>query len=239
MLDHEADPSHRNARGDNGLAVASDVSSPSVVRCLLDDKVDPFVGNYWNPSMDALTHAVMRNRHQIMRCLLDHRSLNWQYSPLVVLERKNILHFAAHHADVETLRMLTAVRWITNDVGRFINSSLRGVWTPRGIVTARRDQTIAGSALRDGRPDDDPQKVYDAFMNLVQKIVDDHYGFGQLPDGGTSTRMVLTLGEDHRVFDIVEEPSLKPVIDVSENDAMVFEDDRVEWYDALEEPSPP
>ncbi|KAL8948180.1 MAG: hypothetical protein Q9222_005613 [Ikaeria aurantiellina] len=217
--------------------VATYSSSPSVVRFLLDYKVDPFVGNYYNPNLDALAQAVMKNRHHVMQCLLDHPLYKWQYRPLM-FRGMSLLQLAAHFADKETLDLLGAVRWLTNDAADFINSSPDGVWMPRAIITWRRDNVV-GLPYGD-QHDDDPQEVYHAFMNLVQKIIDDHYDYGEPRCDGSERRMELALSDDQRLFDIIEESSLidlsPPVMDVSEAGPLSTDEHEAEWYDALEEP---
>lgn len=87
------------------------------------------------------------------------------------------LHYAACYADVQTLQVLYKVRWITGNVQELINGMHKDIWTPRRMIEARRINNLAWASGDAQVPKEkNSEKAYEAFMDLVQKIIDDHDG---------------------------------------------------------------
>ncbi|KAL8934469.1 MAG: hypothetical protein Q9211_005212 [Gyalolechia sp. 1 TL-2023] len=174
----------KNLHGYEPISIACSIGDISIVGCLLDHGANPMAGNLWNSNSNALCYAVGSNRHDIICLLLDHQS--WSIS--CDRQRQNQanvtkLHYAACYGDVQTLQTLSKVRWITNDVQKLVNGMDKDVWTPRTIIEARRFNRLAwgsGNAYS-SKEKPDPEKAYEAFMGLVQKIVGDHHEVGEDP----------------------------------------------------------
>ncbi|KAL8685009.1 MAG: hypothetical protein Q9218_008024 [Villophora microphyllina] len=138
---------------------------------------------------------------------------------------------AAAFSDTETLEILKQIKWATGNVAQFINNRSCLWWTIRKTVTKRR-LGEAPHALK-LEPDKDPERAYQSLMDLMQKVIDDHYGFEEHHNnnfnGNFRRRMVLVPRQgDERYWDIVEESTT-----VDRDTARTESDDEV-WEDAQE-----
>ncbi|KAL8681077.1 MAG: hypothetical protein Q9186_002789 [Xanthomendoza sp. 1 TL-2023] len=238
LLENGASTTSTNRLGETCISLACRGSSTVIVRLLLDYGADPMISDFRGLGYDAVSIAVMCNGHDVLECLFDHSTLKWQY----VTKRNvgdNLLHVAAEDANIQTLELLSSVRWITTDVEAYINSLDIDRWTPHKIIYWRRWNNEGWARKNGWKPDEDPEQVYRAFMKLVQKVVDDHYGIDVHEDheGETSRRRMVAIPRNgsNRFLDIVEESSIEEVFD-SDTEASETENssDQEEWDDALE-----
>ncbi|KAL8724056.1 MAG: hypothetical protein Q9166_008154 [cf. Caloplaca sp. 2 TL-2023] len=116
---------------------------------------------------------------------------------------------------------------------RSVSEAERSIWRDNQQFT----QAHGGSFT----PDKDPEQVYRAFRALIQKVVDDHYGFDlhRDHDGGEPRRRMIAVPRkaNPRFLDIVDEAS---IVEVSEVDTQLDESEdpvsgEEEWDDALED----
>ncbi|KAI4196552.1 MAG: hypothetical protein LQ350_006484 [Teloschistes chrysophthalmus] len=140
---------------------------------------------------------------------------------------------AAAFADVESLEILKAVKWITADIEHLFNHRSCIYWTTRQVSEKRRSGERF-SAL-DLQPDEDSEQIYQSFMSLLQKIIDDHYGFvGQETNsihGRHTRRMVVTPRKDTKYYWDIVEKDIHVDRDISE-----VESEDEAWEDAPEQP---
>ncbi|KAL8812650.1 MAG: hypothetical protein Q9200_000878 [Gallowayella weberi] len=154
-----------------------------------------------------------------------------------VIERK--LNKAASYAKIQTLELLSSVRWITTDVEAYINSLNLDEWTPHKLICRRRWNNEDWAQWAECEPDEDPEQTYQAFMELVQKFVDDYYGFDAHGDheGEEPTKRMVAVPRygSKKFLDIVEESFIEEVFE-SDTEASDTEDssDGEEWDDAPE-----
>ncbi|KAL8803103.1 MAG: hypothetical protein Q9182_003353 [Xanthomendoza sp. 2 TL-2023] len=147
---------------------------------------------------------------------------------------------AAKGANVQTLGLLSSVRWITTDVEAYINSPDIYGSTPYWRIDFRRRDNEMWARIHERQPDKDPEQVYQAFMELVQKTVDDHYGFdahGDQEGEDPRRRMVAVPRNDNsKYLDIVEESIIEEVFesDIETSDTEGSSDEE-EWDDASDE----
>lgn len=131
------------------------------------------------------------------------------------------------------------MKWITNDVESYINSSHTAGLTPFEMIDHRRWKNERWAHLQECDPDEDPEQAYQAFMNLVQKIVDDHYDFDadqKHDEEGPRKRMIAVPREgSNRFLDVVEGTSIVEVFN-SDTEPSETEDlsDQEDWDDAPE-----
>ncbi len=103
--------------------------------------------------------------------------------------------------------LLEAVKWITGNIDQFVNGMDNQGWTPYRMINWRRYNNMAWAKATNNKPDNDSERVFQSFMKLVQKIVDDHYDVDQ----NFKRHRVLVPQPGSRSLDIVEESSLLPV----------------------------
>ncbi|KAL8926530.1 MAG: hypothetical protein Q9208_002857 [Pyrenodesmia sp. 3 TL-2023] len=106
--------------------------------------------------------------------LVDQHSKQWFFGGLTRIK----LHCAVSYADVETLRILSRVRWITTDVETLLGgvSVNEEIWMPRRIINYRRLANLASSSKRWSTTADwDREQVFLAFTTLFRAMVDEHY----------------------------------------------------------------
>ncbi|KAL9592153.1 MAG: hypothetical protein Q9179_007001 [Wetmoreana sp. 5 TL-2023] len=166
---------------------------------------------------------VRNNRYDVLKYILAHQSSTIRVSPIANL------HIAASYADIKTLEILKTAIWVTDDADKMINNV--GAYTsitPRTAIMHRRIQTESSKRLREttSHPlDEDPEEVYQAFIKLIQKILDDHYDFsGSKP----TKRMVPFPREGFWFWDIVEETTHLY------HEGSETESDNETWEDAVE-----
>ncbi|KAL8672049.1 MAG: hypothetical protein Q9168_003476 [Polycauliona sp. 1 TL-2023] len=181
LLSYGANVHKRNRQGLTCLFVASIYSSLSVVQYLLEYGADPLT--------DFLLH---------------HARFEWQYKATNT-QGMNILHYIAAIADSRTMTILGAVTWITTDIDQLINGLDDEGWTPYQTINWRIYNNTSWALWAEKEPDDDPEETFQSFMELMQKIVDDHYG----SDGQQQDRhIVLEPLPGVWSFDIVKESLL-------------------------------
>ncbi|KAL8638500.1 MAG: hypothetical protein Q9228_004352 [Teloschistes exilis] len=143
------------------------------------------------------------------------------------------LRAAAAFADAETLQILKAVKWISVDIEHLLNHRSCIYWTTRQLSEKRRSGERFPAS--EPEPDEDPEQIYQSFMSLLQKIIDDHYGLEGHETNSThcryTRRMVLIPRKDtKRYWDIVEKD-----VHVDRDISEVESDDEA-WADAPEQP---
>ncbi|KAL8811735.1 MAG: hypothetical protein Q9200_001568 [Gallowayella weberi] len=245
LLEHGASATQGDRHGNTPIWRACIGNSTNIVRLLLAHGADPTIGSFWNPNVDAVFAAVTSGRDEVIEVLLDH--LRGEYI-CKCNEGINLLHAVAGHAKIQTIDRLCSIKWISTDVEAYLNSPAWNLvgWTPYMYMEWRRSDNKQWARWRGGSTleDDDPEQIYKALMALVQKIVDDHYGFsGNRSYGGpiSRRRMIAVPREgSDRFFDIVEAPSVLeiPGSDTESDatcDSMSGSED---WEDAIEDPSP-
>ncbi|KAL8901766.1 MAG: hypothetical protein Q9207_005038 [Kuettlingeria erythrocarpa] len=174
LFEYGARGTQQNRHGYTCIALACAIGDLSVVRCLLDHGADPMVGNLWNSDSNALYQAVRCNRHTVLEYLFAHQS---GYHPKRQ-NRANMLHCAVSYADVQTLRILSKVRWITTDVDKLLAgvSVKDDIWMPRRVINHSRLANLTSLSERYTTPSDwDREQVFLAFTTLFRAMVDDHY----------------------------------------------------------------
>ncbi|KAL9583312.1 MAG: hypothetical protein Q9203_005130 [Teloschistes exilis] len=221
----------KNKHGTTPFAVACGVGKLSIVRYLLEYGADPTTSNKYNesPCCNAIGYALRSNRHETLKYL---SSLIKQY-PLLAKIRPCGLRAAAAFADAETLEILKAVKWITVDIEHLLNHRSCIYWTTRQLSEKRRSGERFPAS--EPEPDEDPEQIYQSFMSLLQKIIDDHYGLEGHETHSThcryTRRMVLIPRKDtKRYWDIVEKD-----VHVDRDISEVESDDEA-WADAPEQP---
>ncbi|KAL8747877.1 MAG: hypothetical protein Q9184_007544 [Pyrenodesmia sp. 2 TL-2023] len=88
------------------------------------------------------------------------------------------LHCAVSYADVETLRILSKVRWVTTNVETLLSGVgvNEDIWKPRRIINYRRLASLA--SLSEGcstAMDWDREQIFLAFTTMFRAMVDEHY----------------------------------------------------------------
>ncbi|KAL9035759.1 MAG: hypothetical protein Q9180_004681, partial [Flavoplaca navasiana] len=197
-------------------------------------------GPLWDPSFDAMAAAVSRDRHDVIRLMLEH--MEGRYT-LRLNRGSIILHVAAWQASVPTIELLCAFKYITTDLEPVINCLDNGGATPQKCIDFRKRHNESWAQQRKGlaKRDQDPEQPYSAFMKLIQKIVDDHYEYeAYTADAGVKakTRMVAVPREGNT--DYLDIFGQVPVEQAPDNDTeSVASDDfgwrEDVWEDALEE----
>lgn len=129
-----------------------------------------------------------------------------------------------------------SVRWTTSpSIDRVINKVDDQGWTPYRMIDWRRRHNMAWARSTNNTPDHDPEKVYHSFIGLIQKIVDDHYGFKEHQDESLR-RVKIAPGKNAQFFEIVERPSLGELTylenHLSNTETSESEDEETEWHDA-------
>ncbi|KAL8776282.1 MAG: hypothetical protein Q9213_008329, partial [Squamulea squamosa] len=188
--------------------------------------------------------SVWGNRYEAIGCLLDHTLFKWQGEarnpkwPNILQAKLMIgqLHFIAVHADRKTFDILMTVRWITTDVYRFINGLDDQGWTPVRMMSWRRYNNKGWARVNVRAPEDKPVKIFQSFIRLLQKIVDDHYSSDERQD---NRRMILDLNPETYLFNLVKETlsTDETQSNPEESASEVYRSDEEEeeiWKDALE-----
>ncbi|KAL8988619.1 MAG: hypothetical protein Q9169_008525, partial [Polycauliona sp. 2 TL-2023] len=122
-----------------------------------------------------------------------------------VISSYRVLHYIAESADSKTIGILKAVRWNTANIDTCVNGMDEQRWTPYRIMNWRRYNNAAWAQATDNQPNDDPEEIFQSFMELVQKIVDDYYG---LKTQQTNKYRVLVPLPGSRTLDIVRDSLL-------------------------------
>ncbi|KAL8673686.1 MAG: hypothetical protein Q9168_001901 [Polycauliona sp. 1 TL-2023] len=153
---------------------------------------------------------------------------------------------AGWQSNIQTIENLCSIKYTTSNIDAILNSEdMYEHKTPYEYICLRRrhDRTWAGHPNRTLVSNEDTEQLYSQFMRLVQKIIDDHYGFDVcqgLGEGKLGRRMIVVPRKRSTKFlDIVEEDL--PVDDVLGD---VFGPDappapvsaEEEWHDAYEYP---
>ncbi|KAL8847575.1 MAG: hypothetical protein Q9221_007395 [Calogaya cf. arnoldii] len=211
LIDYGVDVGRVNRHGYTCLHFACKICGIGIVQDLLDHGANPMAGTYWQPNRDALAAAVSDNRHEIIECLLNHPSFNWQYV-IHSSQWMNILHFVAEFANSKTMEILEAVRWTTANIGQSLNGMDNQGWTPYRMINWRRYNNTVWAQGTSNKPDDDPEGVFQSFMKLVQKLLADHYEFEEHP---YQSHRVLVPRLGGRFLDVVEENQPKLAIDAA------------------------
>lgn len=212
LLENGASATQRNRHGYTCIWFACWEGCSNIVRLLLQHGAIPTVGTFWEPRFDALAATVFRNRHDIMSILFEHLNGQYDFHPL---ENLNILHVVAWRASIQTIELLRSIRYTSKDIWATINASDNSSQTPYGMTKFRRcvNQGWTQYLEEVNTPGEDLEAFDRAFIKLVQKIVDDHYGafdgYQSHDRGRCSGRMVAVPREgSHRLIDIVEEASM-------------------------------
>ncbi len=242
LLDNGASATQRNRHGYTCIWFACWEGCSNIVRLLLKHGAIPTIGTFWEPRFDALAAAVFRNRHDIMSILFEHLNGQYDFHPL---ENLNILHVVAWRASIQTIELLCSIRYTSKDIWATINSSDNSCQTPYGMTQFRRRDKQGWTRYLEevNKPDEDLEVFNRAFIKLVQKIVDDHYGgfdgYQTNGQGRCSRRMVAVPRKGStRLIDIVEEASMGGSLEDAFQSDRVEESisDAEEWEDALEDP---
>ena len=240
LLEHGCSVTRRNRHGYTFVWVACAIGRAKIVQLLLDYGADPTVGTLWDPGFDAVAAAVSRDRRDVIRLMLEH--MEGRYT-LRLNRGSNILHVAARQASVPTIELLCAFKYIATDLEPVINCLDNGGATPHKCIDFRKRHTKFLTQERKGLAirDQDPEQPYSAFMKLVQKIVDDHYGYEAYTgdaEAKAKTRMVAIPREKNTDYlDIlaqvpVEQAPDKDTDSITSDDSGWRED---VWKDALED----
>ncbi|KAL8648567.1 MAG: hypothetical protein Q9226_005939 [Calogaya cf. arnoldii] len=237
LLENGASATQRNRHGYTCIWLACGIGCTDIVRLLLDYGADPTIGTHWDPNFDALAVAIFKDRHDVMKILFEHLKGHYNMRPN---EGGHLLNMAAWHASVQIVELLCSVKYITSDVSAILNSEdIYGGKTPYDYICSRRQRTVR-HIDETFTLNEDPEQLYKSLMKLIQKIVDDHYGFDACQghgEGKPKRRMVAVPRKGStKLLDIVEEISLVEVfedyleLDGSEDSISEAE----EWDDALE-----
>ncbi|KAI4285957.1 MAG: hypothetical protein L6R38_000250 [Xanthoria sp. 2 TBL-2021] len=149
------------------------------------------------------------------------------------------LHHVAEYAENLTMEMLETLRWNTANIDDFINGMGILVRTPYSIINWRRSNNTTWAQERNREPDSDPEMVFQSFIKLVQKIVDDHYDSN---GEHLNKHKVLVPEPGSRYLVIVEETlANERFLEVSDDDELQNDDEESEeeenWEDAWEQNS--
>ncbi|KAL8689868.1 MAG: hypothetical protein Q9218_004556 [Villophora microphyllina] len=249
LLQFGACPMQRNKHGTTCVAIACQGGLLEIVRHLMDHGADLAVGCFWSPYRSALTYLIANNRHDVLRYLLLEQSYIIRHVPateevIKLVSRMNLkqstyrrpmpgflvteLQIAASYADLTTLKILKAAQWDTTDILELLNDGNSKMWRPRKIATERRDSWKCGIKQSNVGPQEDREQIYQAFMSLIQKLIDDrHAGFAP-----PRKRMVPLLRKDSWSWDIVEEDSVSTLPATCDDDGS--DSDEI-WEDAPEQ----
>ncbi|KAL8708810.1 MAG: hypothetical protein Q9220_006371 [cf. Caloplaca sp. 1 TL-2023] len=246
LVKMEANVNHKNIYGQTVVMRAVSLGRLDIVRYLSNNGADTSLGDFHSPYRNCLCLAIMYNHLDIVEYLLAKQTRTLLYDQKAYTG-DDVLLEAASYADTTTLKLLTRVRWITIDLDSLINRIPLDGLTPYNRVWGRTkyNQNWADCHMRDLDPD--PKEIYEYFMNLIQKIIDDHYGFeeSQAAENYSTPRkrMIPVHRPGTRFWDIVESDYIAPGIITSdvedseeESDGAETDHSEDEWEDALEAP---